>query len=78
MMGKSRLFRRIIALAKRLGGLSDDLVGAKGDLAQIAEDYETERRLCLRCGTPLDAELRCSVCYKRDHLGRGDVEEGDR
>lgn len=77
VMGKSRLFRRILAIAKRVGGISDDLIGVKGDLADVAEAYEAERKLCMRCGNTLDAELRCPVCYKSDHLGKDDVGGGN-
>ena len=65
---KTRLYRRIIALARRLNDLIDELTGVKGELAKIAESYDAERRLCPRCGNKLDAEGHCQVCYPREGL----------
>lgn len=63
---KTRLYRRIIALARRIGDIIDELTGVKGELADIAEAYETERRICPRCGARLDAEGRCPVCCPQE------------
>ncbi|MBN2389296.1 MAG: hypothetical protein JXR84_01150 [Anaerolineae bacterium] len=63
---KSPLFKRMIALAKRLAVLCDELTGARGELVKIAESYADERKLCIRCGTPLDEDMRCPVCCKRE------------
>jgi len=62
---KTPLFKRIIKLARRFAGIQNELTGATGELADIAEAYVAERRLCIRCGTPLDAELRCPACFER-------------
>jgi len=63
---KSTLAKRIVEIAKRLRKLVDELFASVGELAQVAEDYERERALCLRCGAPLDAKGRCPVCFERD------------
>jgi len=62
---KTRLYLRIITLARRVNAIINELTGVQGELADIAESYEAERRLCARCGSPLDAELRCPVCCAR-------------
>lgn len=71
---KTPLFKRMIALAKRFAKITDDLVGLRGELVEIAESYNGERRLCIRCGTPLDEELRCPACFERDGASKS---EGD-
>lgn len=75
---KTPLFKRILKLARRFAGIQDELVGATGELANIAEAYEAERRLCIRCGTPLDAELRCPACFEREGAGRAEVKTDER
>jgi len=60
------LFKRMIALAKRLAALCDELIGARGELVEIAESYAEERKLCIRCGHALDRDLRCPECDKRE------------
>ena len=72
---KTPLFKRMIKLAKRFAGIQDELTGATGELAHIAEAYIEERGLCLRCGTQLDEELRCPACFERDGAGGPEVNE---
>lgn len=62
MIEKTWLFKRLIALAKRLAKLTDELIGVRGELVDIAEAYESEHKLCVRCGAQLDNELRCPEC----------------
>jgi tRNA(Ile2) C34 agmatinyltransferase TiaS len=65
---KTRLYRSIITVARRIGNIIDELTGVKGELADIAEDYETERRTCPRCGALLDETGRCPVCRSQEEL----------
>lgn len=39
----------------------------------IAEAHVDERKLCIRCGTPLGADLRCPACFERDGAGGPEV-----
>ena len=75
-LGKSRLYRRIVALARRMADSSDELTGMRGELSDISESYDTERRLCVRCGGPLDNELRCPACAAQNGLHRKEEQDG--
>lgn len=74
---KTPLFKRIIRLARRFAGIQDELTGATGELADIAEVYIAERGLCIRCGTPLDEELRCPACFEREGAGQEEVTDDE-
>lgn len=74
---KTVLFKRMIALAKRFAKITDDLVGLRGELVEIAESYNAERKLCLRCGTLLDEDMRCPACLERDSANISEVIEDD-
>lgn len=74
---KTILFKRMIALARRFAKITDDLIGLRGELVEIAESYIAERRLCIRCGTPLDEELRCPACFEREGASRSDNDKSD-
>lgn len=74
---KTALFKRMIALARRFAKITDDLVGLRGELVEIAESYTAERRLCIRCGTPLDEELRCPACFEREGAGGSEDEDDE-
>lgn len=74
MMQKTTLFKRMLALAKRFSKITDDLVGLRGELVEIAELYYTERGLCIRCGMPLDEDMRCPACFERDGASRSEDE----
>lgn len=74
---KSTLFKRMIALARRFAKITDELIGLRGELVEIAESYDTERRLCVRCGTPLDETLRCPACFEREGASRSEDIDGE-
>jgi len=68
---KTSLFKRMLKLARRFAGIQNELTGATGELAEITEAYAEERKVCIRCGTPLDESLRCPACFERDGAGKG-------
>jgi len=67
-MFSTRVRRRLYSVARRLADLIDELTGVRGEIGNVIELYENERKVCPCCAACLDKDGNCPLCFSSQEV----------